>query len=66
MLEQLPYIIGWYDSSVLYADYLAQNMIERLKELGVLERCIVIITPITVKASCSMGGCCMVRPSLTR
>ncbi len=42
--EQLAYIIGWYDSSVLYADYLAQNMIERLKELGVLERCIVIIT----------------------
>ncbi|GAK60182.1 sulfatase [Candidatus Vecturithrix granuli] len=42
--EQLEYIIGWYDSNVLYADYLAQNMIERLRELGVLERCIVVIT----------------------
>ncbi|MCP4397984.1 MAG: sulfatase-like hydrolase/transferase [bacterium] len=42
--EQLEYITGWYDSNILYADDLAQKMIERLDELGVLERAIVIIT----------------------
>ena len=42
--EQLEHIISWYDSNVLYADYLAQQLIASLKEQGLLEKTIVIIS----------------------
>lgn len=41
---QLDYIRSWYDSNILFADHLAQLVVEALQAEGVLEKTIVIIS----------------------